>query len=93
MKNWCRVEQYPRAMVLSHVPSAECTAEGSSEVSGLRHCSAHLVYHSEEKPGRTESVLVRVSSAVINIMITMSNGEERVYLAHMSTLLFITEGS
>lgn len=52
-------------MVLSHVPSAACIAEGSSEVSGLRHCSAHLKYPSEGKPGRTESVLVRVSIAVM----------------------------
>lgn len=50
--------------MLSHVPSAECIAEGSSEVSGLRHCSAHLIYHREGKPGRTEGVLLRVSIAV-----------------------------
>jgi hypothetical protein len=38
-------------------------------------------------------VLVRVSIPAQNILIKKQVGEERVYKAHTSTLLFITKGS
>lgn len=41
--------------------------------------------------GRQGSVLVRVSIPVQNIMIKKQVGEQRVYSAYISTLLFITK--